>query len=80
MVRLAKCHAWTAVGHAAEVDWGEAAEEGLVPRLCGRRGLGLDDFAGLGEHFVQPALPLVDVVVVDGARAGLSLGWSRHCR
>jgi hypothetical protein len=66
MVRLAECHAWTAVGHATEVDRGQAAEKGLVPRLRGRGGFGLDDLAGLGKDLVEAVLPVVDVVVGDG--------------
>lgn len=72
---FSKCHAGKAVCHAAQVDRGEAAEEGFMPWLGGRGRLGVDDLARLGEDHVEAVLPLGDVVVVDGAGGW---GWGRH--
>lgn len=69
MVRLAKGHAGEAVGHAAEVDGVEAAEERAVPWLGALGGLGVDDLAGASEDVVEARLPLVHVVVAE--RTGL---------
>lgn len=77
-MRLAKGDAWQAVRDEAQVDGAAAAEERVVPRL-GRRGRGaLDVVPGLGEYRVQALLPVLDVVVVDGARGGGGmLLWAR---
>lgn len=83
VVRLAKGDAWQAVRDQAQVDRAAAAEERVVPRL-GRRGRGaLDVVRGLGEHRVQALLPVLDVMVVDGAGGGLlwtrlGISWGCH--
>jgi len=71
---LAKGHAREAVGHAAEVDGAEAAEERVVPGLGALGGLGVDDLAGAGEDVVEAGLPLGHVVVAEGTGLGGLLG------
>lgn len=66
---LAEGDAGKAVGHAAEVDGVEAAEERGVPGLGALGGARVDDFAGAGENVVETGLPLFHILV--GERAGL---------
>lgn len=82
MVRLAKGDARQAVRDEAQVDGAAAAEQGVVPWLGGRGRGTLDVLRGLGEHGVEALLPVLDIVVVDGAGGGWlgrGLGVSRCC-
>ena len=81
MVGLAEGHAGNAVGDQAEVDGVKAAEEAVVPRLRALGRLGVDMLAGLGQDVVDPGLPVLHILIVDGAVVVgiLGLGRSSHC-
>lgn len=82
VVSLAKGDAWQAVCYEAQVDGAAAAKQGVVPCLGGRGRGTLYVLRGLGEHGVEALLPVLDIVVVDGAGGGWlgrGLGVSRCC-
>jgi len=73
VVGLAKGDAWAAVGHHAEVNGAAASKDG-IPKVLGLgAGFAVDDLAGIAENVVEPVLPVLDIVVVDGASLGGSL-------
>jgi len=77
MMSLAKGNARNAVGHEADIDGVEAAEEAIVPRLRVFGRLGVDMLARLGQDVVDASLPVLHILVVDGAIVMGVLGLSR---
>lgn len=81
VVRLTEGDAGQAPAHQALVDGVEAAEQVRVPRTRGLGRLGVDNIGGLGQDDVETRLPVLDVLVVDGATSGGLgvLSGSGHC-
>lgn len=67
VMRLAKGNTGQAAGNETRVNRVEAVEETGEPRLRALRRLGVDDLGGLGKEVVEAVLPVLDIVVVDGA-------------
>ncbi len=78
VVSAAEDDARAAPRHEADVDGGQAAEEGVVPRLGGLGRLGVDVVAGAGQHVVEPRRPVAHVILVERLDRLLLLG-SGHC-
>lgn len=78
VVRLTEGNARNAASDQASIDRGEAGPEGREPALGVIAGARLDVLTGPGKNFVETVLPVIDVLVVDGAAmAGLLL--LGHC-
>jgi len=75
MVNLAKGYARAAVGEQAGVNRIAAAEESRGPVLSITSALGVDDLASIAENVVEPVLPVIDILVVNGATLGWSWSW-----
>lgn len=67
VMRLAKGDARKAVGNEAGINGVEAVEEAGVPALRGLRRLGVDDLTRARQDVVEAVLPVVEVLLIDGA-------------